>query len=128
MDRAWPLTGLYLAAVFWLLLSPNPREFSFEAGKQGAAVVISGSRRLSAEQAQLLDIKLDINTASLAELIALPEVGDGLAGVILEARRKARFGCEAALLQLVGAGRLSRLRPFLQPLSKSCRNPLEGVK
>lgn len=128
MDRAWPLAALYLAAVSWLMLSPNPRELGVEAGQTWADVAMPAARGLSPEQAQLADIKLDIDTASLPALIALPEVGEGLAEAILEARRKGPVGCESALLPLLGAGRMSRLRPFLNPLPKSCRKSSSGVK
>lgn len=123
MDRVWPLAGLYFVAVCWLLLSPNPRQFTFEAS--GPWVVVPAASSRVPEQAQLADIKLDINQASLAELIALPDVGERLATTVLVARP---FGCDAALLQIVGPGRLLRLRPFLKPLPKNCRNPAEGVK
>jgi len=127
--RAWPLAILHLGSVLWLLLSPNPRGFIFEAARPAApAPTIGAASRLSPEQAQLADIKLDINTASVAELVAMPDVGDRLAAAIVEARRARPLRCESALLQIVGAGRLARLRPFLKPLPKGCPNPDEAVK
>src|SRR5688572_5677196 len=118
--RAWPLAVMYLATVCGLMLSPSPRSFVFEASPSAPpAATIGAARGLSAEQAQLADLKLDINAASVAELVALPDVGERLARAIVEARRAVPLRCESALLRLVGPGRLARLRPFLKPLAKS---------
>jgi hypothetical protein len=127
--RAWPLAVLYLATVCGLLLAPSPRSFVLEASPPALpAAPIGAGRGLSPEQAQLADVKLDINAASVAELVALPDIGERLARAIVEARRAVPLRCESALLRLLGPGRLARLRPFLKPLPKSCRNPDEGVK
>lgn len=79
--------------------------------------------RMAPRRLMLSEIKLDINRATAEELIALPEIGAGLSRAILAARaQRGRLRCQADLEQVPGLGarRLRRILPFIEPLSESC--------
>ena len=65
-----------------------------------------------------LQVPLDPQTASEAELLALPEIGPQLAQRIVAARARTPLRTRAALLQIPGVGghRLLRLLPYFVPL------------
>lgn len=74
--------------------------------------------RMRPLQLQTLQVRLDPQTASEAELLALPEIGPQLAQRIVAARARAPLQTRAALLQVSGMGehRLQRLLPYFVPL------------
>lgn len=79
--------------------------------------------RMAPRRLMLSGVRLDINRATAEELIALPEIGAGLSRAILKARAQhGRLRCQADLEQVPGLGarRLRRILPFIEPLSESC--------
>ena len=60
--------------------------------------------------------KLNLNTATQAELIALPGIGESMANRILALRRVRRFHKVDDLLQVRGIGqaKLEKLRPYVK--------------
>ena len=59
--------------------------------------------------------KVNLNTATQAELIALPGIGTSMANRILALRRVQRFSRVEDLLQVRGIGqaKLNKLRPYV---------------
>jgi hypothetical protein len=89
-------------------------------------------RRMAATRLLLAGGKIDLNRATLEDLVALPEIGEGLARAILAERARGPFVCEADLLRLamvrgLGEKRLGRLRRFFA-LGQDCANPGGRVK
>lgn len=90
----------------------------------GAERAAGPPRRMAPRRLLAVGVRLDPQTATAAELEALPEIGPGLARRIIETRqqRAARgeppLARRADLLQISGLGerRLKRLLPFLIPL------------
>lgn len=74
--------------------------------------------RMRPLQLLTLQVPLDPQTASEAELLALPEIGPQLAQRIVAARARTPLRTRAALLQIPGVGghRLLRLLPYFVPL------------
>ena len=74
--------------------------------------------RMRPLQLLTLQVPLDPQTASEAELLALPEIGPQLAQRIVAARVRTPLRTRAALLQISGMGehRLLRLLPYFVPL------------
>jgi len=70
----------------------------------------------------LAEVRLDINRATLGELIALPEIGEGLANAIIAARARGPLRCQPDVAQIPGVGfkRLARIMPFLKSLPARC--------
>ena len=101
--RAWPATGLMIVIV-------------------GAAIVSAiwmASRRTAlvdeASRAQWPDMRIDINTASPAELSLLPGLGDRLAQRIVDDRQlRGRFATldDLQRVQGIGATTVERLQAF----------------
>lgn len=75
-------------------------------------------RRMAPERRLAAGVPLDPETASAAELEALPDVGPQLARRIIEARLHRPLRSRSALLSVPGVGphRLSRIAPYLIPL------------
>lgn len=75
-------------------------------------------RRMAPERLLAAGVPLDPQTASTAELEALPDLGPALARRLVEARATTPLSSRAALLAIPGIGphRLARLLPFLIPL------------
>jgi len=78
--------------------------------------------RLTPQQLLISGTRLDINQATEAQLVALPEIGEGLARAILAARTQGPLACWAALENIPGIGsrRARRVAPFLRPLPRTC--------
>lgn len=66
--------------------------------------------------------RLDLNRATEAELVALPEIGEGLARSILAARLRGPLACWVELEDIPGIGsrRARHLASFVLPLPRSC--------
>jgi hypothetical protein len=81
-------------------------------------------RRMAPKRLLVAGIKLDINRASVEELVALPEIGEGLARAIAteRARRPGPLRCQEDLSGIPGLGarRVRRILPFLQALQPTC--------
>jgi hypothetical protein len=75
-------------------------------------------RRMAPERRLAAGVPLDPETASAAELEALPDVGPQLARRMIEARLHRPLRSRSALLSVPGVGphRLARIAPFLIPL------------
>lgn len=68
---------------------------------------------------RIYDVRVDINTASAAELVHLPGIGPTLANRIIEDRkRRGRFTKphELARVRGIGPKLLERIEPFLAPM------------
>ena len=102
--------------------APQPGEQPGAPAPPNAALTLPPRSTLSPLQKLLAGLKLDINQATVAELRALPDLGDGLAQAIAAARRAKPLGCEAELLRIsgLGASRLRRVLPYLKPLPRRC--------
>jgi competence ComEA-like helix-hairpin-helix protein len=77
---------------------------------------------LSIRQKYLLDIRVDINKATLAELSELPGISDTVAARIVEARsRKGGFRSPEDLLGINGIKekRLNKILPFLKKIGNN---------
>lgn len=81
--------------------------------------------KLPARRALLAEVKLDINRATLDELVALPDIGEGLARTIISSRERAPLRTYADLLKIPGLGqrRIAKIAPFLQPLVADADSP-----
>jgi competence protein ComEA len=92
----------------------------------GIAAACAAIALLTAAPAEAAKKKVDLNTASQAELEALPGVGAARARAIVEAR-KARGGFKTVdeLLDVKGIGEqgLERLRPFVSIDGKAPARP-----
>ena len=75
-------------------------------------------RRMAPERRLAAGVPLDPQTASAAELEALPDIGPQLARSLIEARQHWPLCSRSALLSVPGVGphRLARIAPHLIPL------------
>jgi hypothetical protein len=98
----------------------DPTEAAQRRAEPGASLDAAGrvTGRMAPERLLALEVKLDVNRASLEELVALPEVGTGLARAIIARRTGHPLRCREALQRVPGLGahRADRLLPFLLPL------------
>lgn len=88
------------------------------------------SQRMLPQRLFLAGIKLDINQATMEELVALPGIGPGLAQAIVHSRTNRPLRCAADLQRIAGLGasRIARIQPFLQPLRERCLPSVNHVK
>ncbi len=79
-------------------------------------------RRLSGQRALLAGQPVDVQQADLADLIALPEIGETLARSIVAARQAGQLRCQAQLAAVPGLGsqRMRRLLRYIAPLPQDC--------
>lgn len=117
----YTLAGLSVLWAVWLLATnaqPVP-SLHVQAATPPLQLEIE---RLTPQQLLISGARLDINLATEAQLVALPEIGEGLARAILAARSKDPLECWAALESIAGIGsrRARRVAPFLRPLPRTC--------
>lgn len=93
---------------------PFIKSKNFSAKSKANLTVDKQSQNNSADAANAA--KLDLNSATAAELVALPGIGPAMANRILALRRTRRFYKVEDLLQVRGIGqaKLERLRPYVK--------------
>ncbi len=109
-------------------LSPDEAQrLSLESGSlwfSDGSSAESAHQRMAPRRLLAAGIKLDINRANIQELMALPEIGEGLARAIIDGRerRTAPLACQQDLECIPGLGtkRVARMMPFIQPLPQTC--------
>lgn len=79
-------------------------------------------QRPSTLRSLLAGIPVDLQQATEAELLALPDLGPARARSLMAARQANRLRCLPDLARVLGLGplRLRRLLPFVKPLPQDC--------
>lgn len=114
----YALAGLSLVWAVWLLATDAQPPPSLQLQSAAPPFQLE-TLRLTPQQLLISGARLDLNRATEAQLMALPEVGEGLAKTI---RAAAPLECWAALEGLPGIGnrRARRIAPFVTPLPRTC--------
>lgn len=136
----WGTAGLHIPALEDMVRRPCPviveqpgrgalcltddeaRRLRLEAGDLWPEAETAPRQRMAPQRLLLAEVRLDINRATLGELIALPEIGEGLANAIVAARAQGLLRCQPDVAQIPGVGfkRLARIMPFLKSLPARC--------
>lgn len=121
---AWPIEWVGRGLV--CISAQDAAERRLQAGQRwspnGSLAPQSEPQRSSALRSLLAGVPVDLQEATEADLLALPDLGPARARNLIAARQAFRLRCLPDLARVLGLGslRMRRLLPFVKPLPQDC--------